>query len=78
MNTHYSKHNQTMAGYGQQLQAAYDEVQDAKNSGDERALGYAEGKVLRLRRAIAKLDPRGYGNMHLETLSQVEREQALR
>ena len=78
MNMHYSPHSQMMANYGRQLQAAYDAVQDAKNSGDEQALGYAEGQVLRLRREIAKLDPRGYGNRHLETLSQAERDEALR
>ena len=77
MNMHCSQHSQMMAGYGRRLQGAYDAAQDAKNSGDEQALGYAEAKVLRLRREIAKLDPRGYGNRHLETLTTAEREQAL-
>lgn len=59
------------------LQDANDNIQSAKHSGDQQALGYAEGESLRLRREIAKLDPRGYGHDHLNLLTKAEREQAL-
>jgi hypothetical protein len=67
----------TIAAYSRNLADAQEAIQSAKNSGDEQALGYAEGQALRWRRAIAKLDPRGYGAQHLGTLTPGEREVAL-
>lgn len=70
-------HVTTISALSRQLQDANDNIQSAKHSGDQQALGYAEGESLRLRREIAKIDPRGYGHNHLNLLTQAEREQAL-
>lgn len=66
-----------LSALSRRLQDANDNIQSAKHSGDKQALGYAEGESLRLRRAIAKLDPRGYGHNHLGLLTETERAQAL-
>lgn len=66
-----------IAAYSRNLQEAMEAAQSAKYSGDERALGYAEGQALRWKREIAKLDPRGYGAQHLSALTQAERDSAL-
>ena len=59
------------------LQDAADAMQDARYSGDARAFGYAEQKVIRLRRAMAKNDPRGAGAPYLDNLTAAERSTAL-
>ena len=48
----------------EQLTAAEDSMRDARYSGDTRAFGYAEQKVIRLRRELAKTDPRGAGHKY--------------
>lgn len=68
----------TVAILAARLHEAEDKMQDARHSGDDQAFGYAEGEVLRLRRELAKLDPRGAGYKHLDTLSEAERLAALR
>lgn len=60
------------------LREAEDKIQDARNSGDEQARAYAEGESLRLRRELARLDPRGAGHAHLNLLSAAEQQAALR
>lgn len=77
MSLWYEPRITTIAAYSRNLVDAYDAIQSAKNSGDTQALGYAEAQSLRWRREIAKLDPRGYGHPYLNTLTAVEREQAL-
>jgi hypothetical protein len=52
-------------------------IQSARHNGDQQALGYAEGESLRIRREMAKIGPRGYDHIHLNLLTQAEREQAL-
>lgn len=59
------------------LQESEDAMQDARYSGDTRAFGYAEQKVLRLRRELAKTDPRGVGAPYLNNLTEAERNLAL-
>ena len=59
------------------LHEADDTAQDARNNNDQQALGYAEGESLRMKREIAKLDPRGYGYNYLNLLTSAERAQAL-
>lgn len=63
--------------YAGHLSDAEDAMQDASNSGDDRAFGYAEQKVIRLRRELAKLDPRGVGAKYLDNLTASERNAAL-
>lgn len=46
---------------GAALEDAENDVQSAKYRADERELGYAESRVLRLKHHIADLDPNGYG-----------------
>lgn len=67
-------HVEVCAGH---LQDAEDAMQDARNSGDARAFGYAEQKVIRLRRELAKIDPRGVGAPYLNNLTAAERSAAL-
>jgi hypothetical protein len=69
--------SQQISAFAIRLRDAEDKVQSAKNSGDAQALGYAEGEVIRMRRELAKLDPHGYGHMHLDLLTQAERQAAL-
>lgn len=52
-------------------------MQDARYGGDARAFGYAEQKVIRLRRDMAKIDPRGAGAQYLDNLTAAERSTAL-
>ncbi|MBP8275551.1 MAG: hypothetical protein KAX55_01485 [Propionivibrio sp.] len=59
------------------LQDAEDAMQDARYGGDARAFGYAEQKVIRLRRDMAKIDPRGAGAQYLDNLTAAERSAAL-
>lgn len=66
-----------IANLAARLQSALDDAQDAVNKGDQQARGYAEGAALRLKREIAKLDPRGAGYQYLSLLSDGERVQAL-
>lgn len=61
----------------EQLTTAEDSMQDARYSGDTRAFGYAEQKVIRLRRELAKTDPRGAGHKYLDNLTDAERNAAL-
>lgn len=61
----------------QRLQEAEDAQQDARNSGDTQAFGYAEQRVIRLRREMAKIDPRGAGHKYLDNLTEAERNAAL-
>lgn len=68
----------SVAAIAARLHEAEDKMQDARHSSDGQALGYAEGDVLRFRRELAKLDPRGAGHKHLDTLSEAERLTALR
>ena len=68
----------SVAAIAGRLSEAEDKMQDARYSDDSKALSYAEGEVLRLRRELAKLDPRGAGHKHLDTLSEAERLAALR
>lgn len=63
--------------YNEQLQAAEDAMQDARYSGDTQAFSYAEQRAFRLRRELAKLDPRGVGQRFLDSLSEAERNAAL-
>lgn len=67
----------TLEIYAQNLSAAEDAMQDARHSGDTRAFGYAEQKVIRMRRELARLDPRGVGAQYLNNLSDAERNAAL-
>lgn len=66
-----------ISALSRRLQEANDKIQSAQHSGDQQALGYAEGESLRLRREIAKIDPRGYGHNYLSLLTEAERVQAL-
>lgn len=59
------------------LREAEDAMQDARYSGDTRAFGYAEQRVIRLRRELAKIDPRGVGAAYLDNLTEAERDVAL-
>lgn len=63
--------------YNEQLQAAEDAMQGARYSGDTQAFAYAEQRAIRLRRELAKLDPRGVGQQFLDSLSEAERNAAL-
>lgn len=63
--------------YSQQLQEAEDTMQSARYSGDAQAFGYAEQKAIRLRRELAKIDPRGVGQPYLDNLTEAERNAAL-
>lgn len=60
------------------IREAEDDMADARHNGDDQAFAYAEGRSLRYRRELAKLDPRGYGHPHLSLLSEVERDAVLR
>lgn len=62
---------------GNSLQEAEDAMQDARYSGDARTFGYAEQKVIRLRRELAKVDPRGVGAPYIDNLTEAERSAAL-
>jgi len=61
----------------QRLQEAEDALQDARYSGDSRAFSYAEQQAIRLRREMAKIDPRGAGHKYLDSLTEAERNAAL-
>lgn len=51
--------SQLVAMLAARLREAEDKMQDARYSGNSQAFSYAEGDVLRLRRELAKLAPRG-------------------
>lgn len=68
----------TVETIASRLRETEDKIQDARNSGDQQAQSYAEGESLRLRRDLARLDPRGAGHVHLDLLSPAERMDALR
>ncbi len=60
-----------------QLQEAEDAMQSARHTGNTQAFGYAEQRVIRLRRELAKLDPHGVGLQYLDNLTDAERSDAL-
>lgn len=65
--------NTMLESLAQNLEAAEGDVQSAKYSGDERALGYAESRVMSLKREIARIDPLGVGRPYVGYLTAAER-----
>lgn len=60
------------------IRLAEEAAQDAAYKDDAQAKGYAESRSLRLRRELAKVDPRGTGYQYRDLLSEQELADALR